>query len=71
MDNQLKLLKSKTSKTSELEEYNFIAMCLQNGFSLSDLKEMEYVDIAKVMICMIPEDKKYRQATAEDWDNLM
>ena len=71
LDNNLKLLKNKATKTSELEEHSFIASCLQNGFTIKDLFEMEYVDIAKIMICMITEDKKYRQATAEDWDNLM
>lgn len=64
-------MKNKSEKTTDLEEHNFIATCLQNGFRLEDLFEMEYVDIAKIMICMIPEDNKYRRATEEDWDKLM
>ena len=54
-----------------MEEHNFIATCLQNGFKLEDLYELEYVDIAKIMFCLVPSDKKYRKATAEDWNKLM
>lgn len=66
----MKLLKNK-GKRKDLEEHNFIASCLGLGMSVGDLKEMEYVDIIKIMICTIPEDKKYQKATAEDWDKLM
>lgn len=52
-------------------EHDFIAKALVLGFNLNDLKELDYVDIAKVMICSIPEDKKYKKATATDWDKLM
>ena len=54
-----------------MEEHNFIATCLQNGFKLEDLYELEYVDIAKIMFCLVPSDKKYRKATAADWNKLM
>lgn len=52
-------------------EYDFISKSLMMGFTINDLKELEYVDIAKIMMCAIPEDKKYRKATAADWDKLM
>lgn len=75
MDNelleQMRLIKDKSSKQEEMAEYSFISSCLQSGFSIQDLKEMEYVDVAKILLCMIPQDKKYRKATAEDWDKLM
>lgn len=71
LEQQLTLLKNRSKKTTELEEHYFIAMCLQNGFSLEDLREMEYVDIVKIMICLIPEEHKYTEATEEDWDNLI
>lgn len=70
---QLKLLKNKKKKSekSDLEEHNFIASILNLGLTLQDLKELDYVDVAKIMICSIPEDKKYKKATAADWDKLM
>lgn len=68
---QLKLLKNKNKSTRNLEEHNFIASALGIGITIQDLKEIEYVDIAKIMICSIPEDKKYKKATADDWDKLM
>lgn len=75
MDNelleQLKLLKTKNNETTELEDYRFVSVCLQMGLTIQDLKELEYIDVAKIMIASIPEDKKYKKATAEDWDKLM
>lgn len=67
----MELLKNKSKKTTDLEEHNFIANCLQAGFTIQDLKELEYVDIAKIMICLIPDEHKYKKATSEDWDKLM
>lgn len=67
----MKLVKNKKGNHIEMEEHSFISSCLQSGFSIQDLKEMEYVDVAKILLCMIPQDKKYRKATAEDWDKLM
>lgn len=68
---QLKLIKGKANTNSNPMEHDFIAKALVLGFNLNDLKELDYVDIAKVMICSIPEDKKYKKATATDWDKLM
>lgn len=69
---QMRLIKNNNNETSDMEEHSFISACLQSGFSINDLKEMEYVDVAKILLCMIPQNKKYeRKATAQDWDNLM
>lgn len=68
---QLKLLKTNNKENTDLEEYRFVSVCLQMGLTIQDLKELEYIDIAKIMIASIPQDKKYRKATAEDWDRLM
>jgi hypothetical protein len=68
---QLKLLKTNNKENTDLEEYRFVSVCLQMGLTIQDLKELEYIDIAKIMIANIPQDKKYRKATAEDWDRLM
>lgn len=72
LQEQIKLLKTKNkNKKEDLSEHYFIGTCLQIGLRIDDLKEMEYVDIAKIMISILPEDTKYRKATAEDWDKIM
>lgn len=72
LQEQIKLLKSKNkNKKEDLGEHYFIGACLQIGLRIEDIKDMEYVDIAKIMITMLPEDTKYRKATAEDWDKIM
>lgn len=38
---------------------------------MSDLKELDYVDVLKMMFCLVSEEDKYKKATAEDWDRLM
>ena len=41
------------------------------GFSFQDLKELEYKDIAKIMLCYTDENKnKKKKATQGDWDKL-
>lgn len=63
-----------TNKEIEgLEEHRFIANCLQIGFSINDLKEMNYKDVAKIMLCFIDTDKKMkpREATQTDIDRLL
>ena len=54
-----------------MEEHRFIANCLQVGLTIQDLKELDYIDVAKILVCMIPSDQKYKRATKEDWDKLM
>lgn len=60
-------------KIEGLEEHRFIANCLQIGFSIDDLKEMDYKDVAKIMLCFIDTDKKKepRKATQADIDKLL
>lgn len=83
MDDELIQATKKISNTSNkqnkkeneaLEEHNFIATCLRMGLSISDLKELEYKDVAKLMLCFIeqnkPEKEKTREATQADWDAL-
>lgn len=53
------------------KEHSFIVNALQIGLTYGDLKELEYVDVFKMLFCLIPKDKKYKKATAEDWDKLM
>ena len=51
------------------EEHNFIATCLKIGLTIQDLKELEYKDVAKIILCYF-DDGKTRKATQSDWDKL-
>ena len=80
MDDELKeevaKLKSNNSTINEkLEEHLFIANCLKMGLRMEDLKELDYKDVMKIMICYndsYPQQKKNqsRKATQADWDKL-
>ena len=64
-------LKTKPNQNGEVlfEEHNFIANCLKIGLTIQDLKELEYKDVAKIMLCYA-DDGKTRKATQSDWDKL-
>ena len=41
------------------------------GLRIEDLKELEYKDVAKLMLCFVEEQKpKTKKATQADWDAL-
>lgn len=43
------------------------------GLRISDLKELEYKDVAKLMLCFIEQEQekpKTKKATQADWDAL-
>ena len=76
MDNelleQMKLIKSKKDNGQDgMAEHSFISSCLQSGFSIQDLKEMEYVDVAKIMINLAAEAGvdivKFQKRDIETW----
>lgn len=55
-----------------LEEYQFIATCLKMGLRIEDLKQLQYKDVAKIMLCFVDEKKEQpRKATQSDWDKLV
>lgn len=71
LEEQLKLLKSNGVQSSAFEEHNFIANALKIGLTISDLELLDYIDVLKIFFCIIPEEGKYKKATAADWDKLM
>lgn len=73
LNEQLKLIKRKkhNEEKDNMDEYRFVANCLQVGLTIQDLKELDYIDVAKILVCLIPSDQKYKRATKEDWDKLM
>ena len=41
------------------------------GLRIEDLNELEYKDVAKLMLCFVEEQKpKTKKATQADWDAL-
>ena len=65
-----KIPKCKENENEALEEHQFIANCLKMGLRLDDLKELEYKDVAKIMLCFVEKKDKPRKATQSDWDAL-
>lgn len=66
-----KLPKNQEDVNEALEEHQFIASCLKMGLRIDDLKQLEYKDVAKIMLCFVKKDKnKPRKATQDDWDRL-
>ena len=68
---ETKEIKTNNSEEKDtLEDYRFIANCLQIGLKIEDLKEMKYTDVAKILISFADKKKKTRKATQADWDKL-
>ena len=76
MEEMEKTFKNKKNNNDEddvLEEHLFLATSLKLGLRLDDLKELEYKDVAKIMLCFIKQEKEEngtRKATQADWDKL-
>lgn len=58
-------------KNESLEEHQFIANCLQMGFRIEDLKQMQYKDVMKIMICLTRKDEQENNATQADIDKFL
>lgn len=71
-DNELiEVLKNQKEESEALfEEHNFIANCLKIGLTIQDLKELEYKDVAKIMLCYSENLQQTKRATQSDWDKL-
>lgn len=66
----MKKLPKSNEEKSALEEHQFIANCLQIGLRIDDLKQMQFKDVAKIMLCYINKDKT-KNATQKDIDNFL
>lgn len=61
-------------KTEEVfPEHEFLGSCLRIGLTISDLKEITYVDVMKIFITFIGSKKSpgAREATQKDIDKLL
>lgn len=73
MDKELiEELEKRKSRDSEVlfEEHSFIASALKIGLTIQDLKELEFVDVAKIMLCYLDTQRETKRATQADWDKL-
>lgn len=67
---ELKKLPKGNETIDNLEDYKFIALSLKIGLRLEDLKELEYKDVAKIMLSLINETTE-RKATQKDIDKFL
>ena len=62
-------------KTKEIfPEHEFIGSCLRVGLTIADLKELTYIDVMKILLTFINNNKEttnQRTATQRDIDKLL
>ena len=67
-----KIKKNNSNEQILLEEHKFIANCLQIGLKIEDLKNMEYKDVAKILVSVLLEEKNNsNRATSSDIDKFL
>lgn len=75
MDKELIEAISKVKKNNKesnfLEEHKFIANCLQVGLKIEDLKQLDYKDVAKILLSFNLEENNQEKASQSDIDNLL
>lgn len=60
------------SKIKEVfPEHEFLGSCLRIGLTISDLKELTYVDVMKIFITFIGSKTTQKEATQRDIDKLL
>lgn len=52
-------------------EHEFLGSCLRIGLTISDLKELTYVDVMKIFITFIGSKTTQKEATQRDIDKLL
>ena len=67
LNQELKKIESSGNIYDHFPEHSFIASSLKVGLSISDLKELTYVDVMKVLLCSIDrqEEQKPTQSQIE------
>lgn len=61
-------VKSKTSNSKEMDEYEIVALAKRQGYTLDDMKEMSFVTLTNCLLSIVEEDSK--QASQEDIDRF-
>lgn len=72
LQRELGKIKGDSNKKEIFPEHEFLSSCLRIGLTISDLKELTYIDVMKVLFTFI-ENKETRQkeATQSDIDKLL
>lgn len=72
MSEKLDNLKKDTETKEVFPEHEFLGSCLRIGLTVSDLKELTYIDVMKTLYTFI-DDKNVgqRKATQSDIDKLL
>ena len=52
-------------------EHEFLASCLRVGLHISDLKELTYIDVMKILLTFIDSKPRRKEATQKDIDMLL
>ena len=72
LSQELNKLPKGNENPSKLDEHRYLAQCLRLGLRIEDLKELEYKDVAKIMLCYISDNKPTeRMATQKDIDRFL
>jgi len=64
-------VKKNNKESNFLEEHKFIANCLQVGLKIEDLKQLDYKDVAKILLSFNLEENNQEKASQSDIDNLL
>jgi len=68
---QLKKIKSNNNSKEIFPEHQFISSCLRIGLTISDLRELTYVDVMKILFTFIDSNVIQKEATQSDIDKLL
>lgn len=74
---ELDKINTDNNKTSKFPEHDFILSALKIGLTIQDLKQLTYVDVAKMILCTFNIDsvkenyQSIRNANQSDIDRLL
>lgn len=74
---ELDKINTDNNKVSKFPEHDFILSALKIGLTIQDLKQLTYVDVAKMILCNIDIDnvkesyQNIRNANQNDIDRLL
>lgn len=70
LNQELKKIESSGNTYDPFPEHSFIASSLKIGLSISDLKELTYIDVMKILISYIDKKSEEQKPTQEQINML-
>lgn len=72
VEQELKKIENETVGETIFPEHDFLMTCISLNLTIQDLKELTYIDVAKMIISSLDnkKTKKFKKATQTDWDRL-